>query len=110
MLIGEAPGAQEDQSGVPFTGRSGKALDRMLKEAGFNIDQDIYICNAVKCRPPNNRRPKKNELAAPSHAMEQYHSFIYNMHRHPQERTGVYYTNARIESTELFMYCTNQHK
>lgn len=64
MLIGEAPGAQEDQSGVPFTGRSGQALDRMLKEAGFNVDQDIYICNAVKCRPPNNRRPKKNELAA----------------------------------------------
>ena len=64
MLIGEAPGAQEDQSGVPFTGRSGQALDRLLIEAGFNIERDLYICNAVKCRPPNNRRPKKNELAA----------------------------------------------
>ena len=64
MLIGEAPGAQEDQSGMPFTGRSGQTLDRLLNEAGFNIEQDLYICNAVKCRPPNNRRPKKNELAA----------------------------------------------
>ena len=64
MLIGEAPGAQEDQSGVPFKGRSGQALDRLLMEAGFNVDEDIYICNAVKCRPPSNRRPKKNELAA----------------------------------------------
>jgi DNA polymerase len=64
MLIGEAPGAQEDQSGVPFKGRSGQALDRLLIEAGFNVDEDIYICNAVKCRPPSNRRPKKNELQA----------------------------------------------
>ena len=65
MLIGEAPGAQEDQSGVPFTGRSGQVLDRLLIEAGFKIERDLYICNAVKCRPPNNRRPKKNELGAP---------------------------------------------
>ena len=50
MLIGEAPGAQEDQSGVPFVGRSGQALDRLLIEAGFNIEQDLYICNAVKCQ------------------------------------------------------------
>ena len=64
MVIGEAPGAQEDQSGVPFTGRSGQVLDRLLIEAGFKIERDLYICNAVKCRPPNNRRPKKNELAA----------------------------------------------
>ena len=64
MLIGEAPGAKEDQSGIPFTGRSGQALDRMLIEAGFNIEKDIFICNAVKCRPPKNRRPKKSELAA----------------------------------------------
>ncbi|BEV36289.1 uracil-DNA glycosylase [Synechococcus sp. M16CYN] len=64
MLIGEAPGAQEDQLGIPFVGRSGKVLDRMLSEVGFNLDRDVYICNAIKCRPPNNRRPTKNELAA----------------------------------------------
>ena len=62
MLIGEAPGAQEDTEGRPFVGRSGRALDALLREVGLNPDQDLYICNAIKCRPPNNRRPKKAEL------------------------------------------------
>ena len=62
MLIGEAPGAQEDTEGRPFIGRSGRALDALLREVGLNPDQDLYICNAIKCRPPNNRRPKKAEL------------------------------------------------
>ena len=64
MLIGEAPGAQEDAQGVPFVGRSGRALDQLLKDVGFSPEADLYICNAVKCRPPSNRRPKKGELAA----------------------------------------------
>ena len=64
MLIGEAPGAQEDAQGVPFVGRSGRALDQLLRDADLDPEQDLYICNALKCRPPNNRRPKRAELAA----------------------------------------------
>ncbi|MCB4394914.1 uracil-DNA glycosylase [Synechococcus sp. HB1133] len=64
MLIGEAPGAQEDDQGIPFVGRSGRALDQLLREVDLDPSCDLYICNAIKCRPPNNRRPKKAELAA----------------------------------------------
>ena len=64
MLIGEAPGAQEDDQGIPFVGRSGRALDQLLLEVDLDPSRDLYICNAIKCRPPNNRRPKKAELAA----------------------------------------------
>ena len=64
MLIGEAPGASEDAEGRPFVGRSGRLLDQLLRETGFNPDHDLYICNAVKCRPPGNRKPKRQELAA----------------------------------------------
>ena len=64
MLIGEAPGAQEDAQGLPFVGRSGRALDQLLLDVGLDPSRDLYICNAIKCRPPNNRRPKKAELAA----------------------------------------------
>ena len=62
MLIGEAPGARENDLGEPFVGRSGKMLDLLLDEVGINPLTDVYICNAVKCRPPNNRRPSKAEL------------------------------------------------
>jgi len=64
MVIGEAPGAREDALGDPFVGRSGKVLDQLLVEAGINPEKEAYICNAVKCRPPNNRRPLKSELLA----------------------------------------------
>ena len=64
MLIGEAPGAREDALGQPFVGRSGQLLDRLLLEVGLNPESDLYICNAVKCRPPQNRRPKRAELTA----------------------------------------------
>ena len=57
MLIGEAPGAREDALGQPFVGRSGQLLDRLLLDVGFDPENDLYICNAVKCRPPQNRRP-----------------------------------------------------
>ncbi len=61
MLIGEAPGAQEDKTGRPFVGRAGKLLDRFLEEAGLSREKDIYITNIVKCRPPENRNPKPDE-------------------------------------------------
>ena len=57
MLIGEAPGANEDETGLPFVGRAGKLLTKILTEHGIDREKDIYICNTVKCRPPENRVP-----------------------------------------------------
>tara|TARA_Y100001968_G_C19404440_1_gene742855 strand:- start:171 stop:680 length:510 start_codon:yes stop_codon:yes gene_type:complete len=62
MIIGEAPGAKEEELGQPFVGRSGKLLDKLLVSVGIDPEIDSYICNVVKCRPPNNRRPTKNEV------------------------------------------------
>lgn len=64
MLIGEAPGAEEDARGLPFVGRSGQLLDQLLQQVGFDCESDLYICNAIKCRPPGNRRPTPAELSA----------------------------------------------
>jgi DNA polymerase len=64
MLIGEAPGAQEDQLGQPFVGRSGRLLDKLLEEE-LGIDRyQCYITNVVKCRPPKNRNPLPDEIAS----------------------------------------------
>jgi DNA polymerase len=63
MLIGEAPGADEDRRGEPFVGRAGQLLNRMLAAAGLRREQ-VYIANIVKCRPPNNRDPSTDEAAA----------------------------------------------
>jgi len=61
MMIGEAPGFHEDQQGRPFVGASGKFLDELL--AGINLKRDqIYICNVIKCRPPQNRDPQPDEM------------------------------------------------
>ena len=62
MIIGEAPGAKEEELGEPFVGRSGKVLDKLLQNVGIDINQDVYFCNVVKCRPPQNRRPTKAEI------------------------------------------------
>ena len=62
MIIGEAPGAKEEEVGKPFVGRSGKLLDKLLLNAGIDINRDVYFCNVVKCRPPKNRRPTKTEI------------------------------------------------
>lgn len=64
MLIGEGPGAQEDAAGLPFVGRSGQLLDQLLAAAGLDSNRDAYVANAVKCRPPDNRKPSAAELAA----------------------------------------------
>jgi uracil-DNA glycosylase len=63
MLVGEAPGRQEDLEGKPFVGSSGRILDSALSNAGIKRS-DVFITNVVKCRPPNNRRPQSNELIA----------------------------------------------
>jgi DNA polymerase len=62
MLVGEAPGASEDEQGRPFVGRSGKLLDQVLEEAGLARDE-VFITNVVKARPPGNRDPKATEVA-----------------------------------------------
>ncbi len=61
MLIGEAPGKDEDEQGIPFVGRAGQLLDKMLLAAGLKRD-DIYIANMLKCRPPQNRDPLPEEI------------------------------------------------
>ncbi len=63
MLIGEAPGEEEDLSGRPFVGRAGQLLDRVLASVGLDRDE-IYITNMVKFRPPGNRNPRPEEIAA----------------------------------------------
>lgn len=61
LFIGEAPGATEDQQGRPFCGKAGKVLDFLLEQAGLKRN-DIYIANILKCRPPKNRNPSKEEI------------------------------------------------
>jgi uracil-DNA glycosylase len=64
MLIGEAPGAQEDKSGSPFVGPAGKYLDKWMKAVGLSREKDLFIGNIIKCRPPDNRDPFPDESAA----------------------------------------------
>lgn len=61
MIIGEGPGQREDESGLPFVGRAGQLLDRILESVNIDRKRDTYICNIVKCRPPQNRVPTKEE-------------------------------------------------
>lgn len=63
VFVGEGPGENEDQQGVPFVGAAGQLLTKMIEAMGYRRD-DIYICNVVKCRPPGNRNPEPDEVAA----------------------------------------------
>lgn len=67
ILIGEAPGANEDVTGTPFVGRAGKLLNEFLAQAGISRENDLYIINTIKCRPPENRVPKPSEKKACEH-------------------------------------------
>jgi len=62
MFVGEGPGADEDAQGLPFVGRAGKLLTQMIQAMGLQRS-DVYICNVVKCRPPQNRQPEKDEVS-----------------------------------------------
>lgn len=65
VFVGEGPGKDEDEQGFPFVGRAGKKLTEIIEKGmGLNREQDTYICNIVKCRPPGNRDPEKDEIAA----------------------------------------------
>jgi uracil-DNA glycosylase family 4 len=63
MFVGEAPGEDEDLQGIPFVGKAGQLLTKMIEAMGLRRE-DVYICNTVKCRPPNNRNPEPDELSA----------------------------------------------
>ena len=62
VFVGEGPGADEDATGIPFVGRAGKLLTQMIQAMGLQRE-DVYICNVVKCRPPENRQPQPDEVA-----------------------------------------------
>ena len=63
MFVGEAPGADEDVQGIPFVGRAGQLLTKMIEGMGLKRD-DVYIANVIKCRPPGNRNPEPDEIAS----------------------------------------------
>lgn len=72
FLVGEAPGADEDEAGEPFVGQAGKLLDAMLAAIGLQRRTNVYIANVLKCRPPGNRHPETSEVAQCSpHLMRQ---------------------------------------
>jgi DNA polymerase len=62
VVVGEAPGSEEDRTGLPFVGPAGKLLDLLLLSVGFDRES-VYICNVIKCRPPNNRDPQADEVS-----------------------------------------------
>jgi DNA polymerase len=68
-FVGEGPGADEDAQGEPFVGAAGQLLDKMIVAMGFSRDE-VYVCNVVKCRPPNNRRPTPVEMQTCSPYLE----------------------------------------
>lgn len=69
VFVGEAPGADEDEQGRPFVGRSGQLLDKIIAAMGLQR-QEVFICNILKCRPPDNRDPKPDEIVSCIHFLE----------------------------------------
>lgn len=63
-IVGEGPGQNEDETGLPFVGKAGQLLDKILESVRLSTDDDVYICNVVKCRPPGNRKPSQAEIDA----------------------------------------------
>lgn len=61
MIVGEAPGFNEDKKGLPFVGDAGELLDNILRACGWDRQKDVYITNTIKCRPPSNREPTEEE-------------------------------------------------
>jgi DNA polymerase len=71
MLVGEAPGAEEDRLGEPFVGQAGRLLDNMLAAIGLARGENVYIANVLKCRPPGNRNPEPEEVSKCSPYLQQ---------------------------------------
>jgi DNA polymerase len=70
MVVGEAPGANEDKTGLPFVGQAGKFLDLLLATVDLSREDSVYICNVIKCRPPGNRNPMPDEIESCSPYLE----------------------------------------
>ncbi len=70
MVVGEAPGANEDKTGLPFVGQAGKFLDLLLATVDLSREDSVYICNVLKCRPPGNRNPMPDEIESCSPYLE----------------------------------------
>ena len=64
MIVGEGPGQTEDETGQPFVGKSGQLLEKILQSVKLTVEEDVFICNVVKCRPPENRTPTTEEADA----------------------------------------------
>ncbi len=64
LIVGEGPGQNEDETGLPFVGKAGQLLEKILASVKLDSEQEVYICNIVKCRPPNNRTPTTQEMDA----------------------------------------------
>lgn len=97
MFIGEGPGFHENEQGLPFVGAAGKFLDELLAQAGL-VRADVWIGNVVKCRPPNNRDPLPDELAACNRYLDRQISIInpkiiVTLGRYSM---GKFFTNAKI--------------
>ncbi len=75
VFLGEAPGEEEDRTGIPFVGRAGQLLTKMIEAIGFKRDE-VYICNTVKCRPPGNRNPLPGEKKACEHFLNEQIQWI----------------------------------
>jgi len=76
VFVGEGPGHDEDMQGLPFVGRAGKLLNQMIEAMGLRRD-DVYICNIVKCRPPGNRQPERDEVATCSPFLDRQLAVIH---------------------------------
>jgi uracil-DNA glycosylase family 4 len=76
LFVGEAPGADEDVQGEPFVGQAGRLLDNMLAALGLARSRNVYIANVLKCRPPNNRAPLPDEIAACRHYLDRQIALI----------------------------------
>ena len=95
MLVGEAPGRTEDEMGRPFVGAAGQHLDRLLQHIGLDRE-DVYIGNVVKCRPPNNRRPRPEEIEACSPHLERQLEIIEPGVIAPMGNSSIGYLMARF--------------
>ena len=90
ILIGEAPGENEDKTGTPFVGRAGKLLNEFLEKAGISREKDLYIINTVKCRPPKNRVPSDEEKKlCEDYLLQQIEIINEELHYPPQKNQGI---------------------
>ena len=85
LFVGEAPGKNEDEQGLPFVGKAGKNLDEMLEKVGLSMN-DVYIANILKCRPPENRGPLPEEIKTDKSLQQTYIRIVPIRFRHALRR------------------------